>query len=165
MRIVRNDLLILCEKFGIRGCLHKNLYLLAPYDANISCKKPRIKISRANIQNSKKLVSRNFLILYGTYVILHTSSSLIQTILSVPDSHRISCSRRSRTVCSSVQKIRITVGRESTLLYHPAPKNSLFFLHDYCMHSLWNCQYPFLKKFIHSASLSAGSAVSSDPHS
>ena len=97
MRIVRNDLLILCEKFGIRGCLHKNLYLLAPYDANISCKKPRIKISRANIQNSKKFLSRNFLILYGTYVILHTSSSLIQTILSVPDSHRISCLRRSRT--------------------------------------------------------------------
>ena len=40
MRIAHDDLLILCEKLGIRGCLHKNLYLLAPYDANFMQKAP-----------------------------------------------------------------------------------------------------------------------------
>ena len=38
---------------------------------------------------------------------------------------------------------QITVGRESTLSYHPAPKNSLFVLHVYSMHMSVTCQYQF----------------------
>ena len=38
---------------------------------------------------------------------------------------------------------QITVGRESTLSYHPAPKNSLFVLHIYFMHMTATCQYDF----------------------
>ena len=38
---------------------------------------------------------------------------------------------------------QITVGRESTLSYHPAPKNSLFVLQVYSMHMSVTCQYQF----------------------
>ena len=38
---------------------------------------------------------------------------------------------------------QITVGRESTLSYHPAPKNSLFVLHVYSMHMSVTCHINF----------------------
>ena len=36
---------------------------------------------------------------------------------------------------------QITVGRESTLSYHPAPKNSFFIFHRYYIHIVRKCQH------------------------
>ena len=64
-----------------------------------------------------------------------TRSSLIQTILSVPESHRFGC---------FMQFTDYTVGREYALSQHPAPKNSYFFLRHYCMHYVLDCQLFFV---------------------
>ena len=61
-----------------------------------------------------------------------THSSLIQTILSVPESHRFGC---------FMQFTDYTVGREYALSQHPAPKNSLFIFHGYYRYICSGCQY------------------------
>ena len=66
--------------------------------------------------------------------LMHFISSLIQTILSVPESHRFGCQGSSRTI-PSVGNMRIA--------QHPAPKNSCSFLRYYCMRLERGCQLFF----------------------
>lgn len=95
---------------------------------------------------NQALINAAYATIVATAISKTCLSSLIQTILSVPDSHRINCVCSSRTFRHHLfDKTGITVGREFKSAipasYHPAPKNSLFFLHSYCMHLIKFCQY------------------------
>ena len=65
-------------------------------------------------------------------------SSLIQTILSVPEFHRIGCKLQFTDY-----NRRSGINNECSPLSHPAPKNSCSFLRYYCMRLEWGCQLFF----------------------
>ena len=65
-------------------------------------------------------------------------SSLIQTILSVPEFHRIGCKLQFTDY-----NRRSGIHNECSPLSHPAPKNSCSFLRYYCMRLEWGCQLFF----------------------
>ena len=65
-------------------------------------------------------------------------SSLIQTILSVPEFHRIGCKLQFTDY-----NRRSGINNECASLFHPAPKNSYSFLRYYCMRLEWGCQLFF----------------------
>lgn len=68
------------------------------------------------------------------------SSSLIQTVLSVPESHRIGRIRGSRTSLLVQESPSVGNYRHCD---SPCPEELLFFLHGYCMQYGIACQ-PFL---------------------
>ena len=65
-------------------------------------------------------------------------SSLIQTILSVPEFHRIGCKLQFTDY-----NRRSGIHNECSPLSHPAPKNSCSFLRYYCMRLELGCQLFF----------------------
>jgi len=63
----------------------------------------------------------------------NTLSSLIQTILSVPDSHRISCLRRSRTFWHSLIARSPSVGNLRYRITLPRRIPYLFYMSILCI--------------------------------